>query len=244
MSGVTGLFNSSQEAKVARENTERQIQAQKELAEYSYAKDVEMWNRANEYNAPSAQMQRLSSAGLNPNMVYGSGSVVGNTSTQTPKYQAYNPQYNNKPIQIPDLLGILGAFQDLKIKKAQTDNVSEEVNKRRIENFFLSDLLGIKSQAGHYQNLMLRNLYGQDSFQPDYTDSAFKKSPYMQKFGTELKKTQASTSNVLQDTILKQLETNLRQKGVSSSDNLLLRMFLQSGLFEKSKGVLEKNFSF
>lgn len=58
-----------------------------ELAEYQYQKNLEMWNRQNEYNAPTAQMQRLKDAGLNPNLVYGNGSV-GNASSEPPKYQA------------------------------------------------------------------------------------------------------------------------------------------------------------
>lgn len=32
---------------------------------------LEMWNRENEYNTPSAQVQRLIDAGLNPNLAYG-----------------------------------------------------------------------------------------------------------------------------------------------------------------------------
>ena len=57
------------------------------LAKYQYAKDVEMWNANNAYNTPKAQMDRLMDAGLNPNMVYGSGTVAGNTSGSTPHYQ-------------------------------------------------------------------------------------------------------------------------------------------------------------
>lgn len=39
------------------------------------------WTMANDYNHPVAQMERLKAAGLNPNLVYGSGSVTGNTAT-------------------------------------------------------------------------------------------------------------------------------------------------------------------
>lgn len=38
------------------------------------------WNMANDYNHPIQQMERLAAAGLNPNLVYGSGSVTGNTA--------------------------------------------------------------------------------------------------------------------------------------------------------------------
>lgn len=59
-----------------------------ELAKYAFDRNYQMWQENNAYNAPSAQMQRLQEAGLNPNLVYGSGSVVGNTSGSTPQYNA------------------------------------------------------------------------------------------------------------------------------------------------------------
>lgn len=40
------------------------------------------WNLANDYNHPVEQMARLKEAGLNPLLVYGSGSVTGNTTSQ------------------------------------------------------------------------------------------------------------------------------------------------------------------
>lgn len=43
---------------------------------------MEAWNLANDYNHPINQMQRLQDAGLNPLLVYGSGSVTGNTTSQ------------------------------------------------------------------------------------------------------------------------------------------------------------------
>lgn len=43
-------------------------------------KAMQAWNLANNYNHPIQQMERLKAAGLNPLLVYGSGSVSGNTS--------------------------------------------------------------------------------------------------------------------------------------------------------------------
>lgn len=60
---------------------------QMKLAEYQYSKNLEMWNRYNEYNTPSAQRERMEAAGFNPNLVYGHGSVV-NTSSSAPQYSA------------------------------------------------------------------------------------------------------------------------------------------------------------
>ena len=42
---------------------------------------MKSWQLANDYNHPIQQMERLKSAGLNPNLVYGSGSVAGNTTS-------------------------------------------------------------------------------------------------------------------------------------------------------------------
>ena len=73
-------------AVASRKNVKDTIRAQKEQAEYAYSKDLEQWQRANEYNLPSAQMQRLKDAGLNPAMMYGKGSAANVASPNLPKY--------------------------------------------------------------------------------------------------------------------------------------------------------------
>lgn len=137
---VAGLFNSKWERDAARRNTEDTIRAQKELAEYSYNKDVEMWNKNNAYNTPSEQMKRLEAAGLNPNMVYGSGTVAGNTSSQTPKYQMYDPQYKNVPfrLDLPSMLDVLSRYQDLKIKRVRMKALRQILNVRMWKIFILA----------------------------------------------------------------------------------------------------------
>lgn len=121
-----------------------QRKTNKQLAEYAYTKDLEMWNRANEYNSPENQMQRLKDAGLNPNLAYGSGNVAGNTSTQTPKYQM--PEQKYEPVQMPNVLGMLGQYQDIQQKKAITDNLTEQFkgivqdNANKLKDGFLKDV--------------------------------------------------------------------------------------------------------
>lgn len=81
LGGIAGsLFG-----KKSQDNTNKQ---QMELAKYQYEKNLEMWNRQNEYNAPSAQMQRYQEAGLNPNLIYNSGTAVSGNSSNSPSYQA------------------------------------------------------------------------------------------------------------------------------------------------------------
>lgn len=83
ISGVGGLLGSVLGFKSNKDTNEGNM----ELAKYQYEKNLEMWNRNNEYNTPANQVQRMKDAGLNPALMYGSGSVA-NTSTSMPEYKA------------------------------------------------------------------------------------------------------------------------------------------------------------
>lgn len=93
--------------------------ANKELAEYQYEKNLEMWNRQNEYNSPARQMERLKAAGLNPNLVYGNG-AVGNASSAPPQYDrpTINPVSNGGFVS--------DAVQHGIFTSAQLDNLKQQ----------------------------------------------------------------------------------------------------------------------
>lgn len=104
----------------------------KKLADEAYQKDVAMWNMQNEYNSPAAQMQRLQQAGLNPNLVYGGGSVTGNTAGSAPSYNPPSyPQltYPSMQAQKLDLArNVLGIFDDYqRIQNQALENQRENV---------------------------------------------------------------------------------------------------------------------
>lgn len=94
------------------------------MAKYQYSKDLEMWNRSNEYNSPEQQMKRLKDAGLNPNLVYGSSAPSGMSSSTLPKYQQARPQYGFDGIQS---MSLMGQYQDLKVKEAQEDLLKQRL---------------------------------------------------------------------------------------------------------------------
>ena len=79
---LSGLFGNYQ--------TRKRNEAERSLAEYQNAWNLEQWNRENYYNAPTAQMARLKAAGLNPNLVYGSGAV--NQSASSPRAASVDVQ--------------------------------------------------------------------------------------------------------------------------------------------------------
>lgn len=56
----------------------------KQQATTSWKRAVDMWNRNNVYNSPKEQMNRLLQANLNPNLMYGQGSVGNASSSPSP----------------------------------------------------------------------------------------------------------------------------------------------------------------
>ena len=73
----------------------------------------------NEYNHPAAQMARLREAGLNPALVYGQGASGATGLADQPK---------PTPFEFENPLRSMTAFQDVKLRKQQTDNAREHGN--------------------------------------------------------------------------------------------------------------------
>lgn len=137
-----------------RANINRQNRANRELAEYQYSKDLEMWNRGNEYNAPVAQMDRLKKAGLNPNLVYGSGAVAGQSAAQLPKYNAPQQSFNYvPPVDIP---GTMGQYQDFQIKQAQLDNLKAQRNSIVQDTLIKTAEANARPDLLHYKKSLAR----------------------------------------------------------------------------------------
>jgi len=89
-----------------------------DMSDYAYGKDLDMWNKQNEYNTPTKQMQRFKDAGLNPHLIYGKG-TPGN-ATQLPKYNKSRYVGTAPQISMPDMLGM---YMSLKKTNAEIDNV-------------------------------------------------------------------------------------------------------------------------
>lgn len=110
----------------------KQYSQQKKLIDYQFNKNVDMWNKQNEYNSPSAQVQRLKDAGLNPALVYGDG-AVGNTASSAPEYGlADAPNYGvhlQKMLEPMSLQGQAIAQQIQESKSRQQLNGVETVLK-------------------------------------------------------------------------------------------------------------------
>lgn len=92
------------------------------LAEYQYSKNLDMWHMTNAYNSPTAQMQRLKAAGLNPNLVYGNGATT--EAAKAPSYDAPNLQaYTGRNYGVGD--AVATSLQYLQ-NQAQVENMKEQ----------------------------------------------------------------------------------------------------------------------
>lgn len=167
----------------------KQRKAQEKMASTAHQRDVEMWNQANAYNAPEAQMQRLQKAGLNPNLAYGSGSVAGNTSTSTPKYQSYATPVAS--IQMPEVMSMLSQYQALRGQKLKNEEQSTI-------NSYLSTKLE-QEQQGRY-------IKGQKGYYDiGIGDSKVSSSPYSRKYQSEIQG--KDFDNAIKQIMLKSFQT-------------------------------------
>lgn len=91
--------------------------------------DWEMIQYQNEYNSPVNQMKRLTEAGLNPNMMYGSGVNAASTGNQTQVSEMPMRKYPTMPIpqlQMVDFMPILSAFTQMTKTAAEVDLLEKE----------------------------------------------------------------------------------------------------------------------
>lgn len=111
--------------------------------------EKEMWNMSNQYNSPSAQMERLRSAGLNPNLVYGTGTVAGNTAPASqPKAHVAQVESVMKNTQPFEYMNTLSAYQSIQNQKEQNRAIKAQ-----------ADLTEYKIETERY-NTILRQIQG------------------------------------------------------------------------------------
>lgn len=91
----------------------------RKLAKYQYELDQQAIDRQNAYNSPIQQMARYKEAGLNPNMIYGSGGSAGN-QTEIARFDAPRVNFDN-PLQ-----GALSSYFDARLKTAQEEHLKQQ----------------------------------------------------------------------------------------------------------------------
>lgn len=120
-----GLYDSYQNRKAARENTDKNIAAAKREAELAYQRSVEMWHMQNAYNSPQSQMQRFIEGGLNPHLIYGQGS--SGLANSAPQYNPARQEHNYVPMHVspgltailPTLMSVGTWMQNMRLSEAE-----------------------------------------------------------------------------------------------------------------------------
>ncbi len=143
--GIGGAISARKNRKLARELAQKQQDFQSAEAEKAYQRNLQMWNAQNAYNSPSAMMQRLEQAGINPQLAAGSLSAG---SAGTPP--AYNPpnvvqpseQIFANPYESISQMGTnlaavsLSSAQEAQTR-AQTKNIEQQTYRIALQNAYL-----------------------------------------------------------------------------------------------------------
>lgn len=232
-------FQGEAERDVARENTDKTIRANRELAEYSYGQDLSMWNRANEYNSPLAQMNRLKGSGLNPNLVYGTG-AVGNSAGPQPRYNAPRVEYNYKAGRggeaLASLGSALGAYQDMELRGAQIDNVRAQTESTKVNTALQSGLAPSKIWEAKTRSSASLERFTQENILRRYNAEiagweADNRSGVLER---KLRGMDLSNEQREQEIIYSRFRNEWMKQGVTTSDHPLIRMAIRMG---KAAGV-------
>lgn len=185
-------------------------QANMELAKYQADRNLELWNLQNEYNTPSAQMARLKNAGLNPNLVYGSGQAV-TTASPPPEYKAPNIQaYTGQNYGIGNAAQVgLAAYQ----ASAQVENAQAQNANLHAQNEL------IKTQASAVQQKMLTETIDQAGKRTanarsefDYNLAKKLESTSIQAAEQNVRKITADTAHV--EAAVQQIQSNINRNDV------------------------------
>lgn len=148
------IYDTYQSSKTSKYNTDKTIAANQAEAEKAYQREIEMWNMMNAYNSPEQQMARYQAAGLNPNLIYGSGSSAGNASN-IPKYNPPNINYQYQAAQpgrgiqavLPALMQVGTWMQQMKYSQKQIESMDTQNLLRTTQEEKLQQLIDYMEKA-------------------------------------------------------------------------------------------------
>lgn len=115
------------------------------------------WNKQNAYNTPLKQMERLKLAGLNPNLVYGNGSVA-NTADAPKVAEVKESDMGSRSI---------AQYTDLKQKALQNDILEKQAQ------YYDAQIRNIDSEISFREGERTANL--QSGTQRNLTETEFKR---------------------------------------------------------------------
>ncbi|UPW41921.1 DNA pilot protein [Dipodfec virus RodF1_68] len=123
---LNGSLNSRREWKYAKKSLALQHQYNLEAADHSFDLAQKAWNLENEYNTPSAQMERFMAAGLNPNLIYGQQNTGGSLSAPSVSGSGLPHVSGRAGNSTFDVMEPIVALQNLAIGRENIKNLQTE----------------------------------------------------------------------------------------------------------------------
>lgn len=198
---------------------------QKNRYQQQLADERKNWYMQNQFNSPSAQMERLKIAGLNPNLVYQNGGAV------QPSGEMSTPEYDYTPIDLATVAGT--AFQnmsiekDLEQKEAQTQLIKQETIDKALRNKWLEPSL--KSELFHI-NASTQLMQQQRDYYSELTGLTQQQirnsSLEYDKIGKEIQILESQ--NKINSETVKQIKATIRQ--IDANTNLISKQAQQAVL--------------
>ena len=193
--GVIGNFISGNQMAEAQRSAN---QANLELAKYSYDKNLEQWNRENQYNSPAAQMERYKRAGLNPNLIYSQQNTAGGSPQMsapqiapvTGHAQGLQNAFNTISQMANFVLGL--ERQKAEIAKIHADTHSVEYM-NRLNDYFYNDEVAQRNRDYSFKDFMYQLNTAQKGAEWDFRKSELQNLVALLPYEFDYKKAKLAT---------------------------------------------------
>lgn len=128
---ITGKANDRRQIRQQTKLQDLQIKGSKELSDYNYKKQMEMWEQTNY----KAQMEQLKKAGLNPGLIYGmsggGGTTTGSGGSQVTGATASQGGGNEYATGMGLALGSAKQAAEIKLLEAQAKQLEAQTEKTK-----------------------------------------------------------------------------------------------------------------
>lgn len=215
-SGILGYIGQKKQGEYNREAQAQENEANRNWSNQQRDQqnkfNLEQYHRTNQYNSPREQMARLAAAGLNPNLIYGSGG--GQTQSVNPvKASTQASSHKEKIAPKQSGLSMLGTSA---MTMAQIANLNANTESTKIDNKIKQDNYGAGGKDD--SNLYYVKLWNEA--QKSGEDSL---GSYETNRLTRLKISGQELNNEMT-----QLQINLREEGINENDNVVMRAIVQA----------------
>jgi hypothetical protein len=135
IAGATAVGGTVLDSISTNRQNRRSLEFSERMYDKQYRDNINFWNMQNEYNTPQAQMERLRSAGLNPNLIYGKGAGAANTADSIKTPDVKQAQFNKPDMSYLQNMGksMIDTYFDTEIKRLQMDNLQADNSVKHAE---------------------------------------------------------------------------------------------------------------